>query len=140
MTVSHAAQHAAFLQAMDHFQTGLTKDMVSDRNQFIKAAAKRYEEHRTINFSDLVHKHQDQVFATLKANYKKIIPAFGALAISAIRTKQMKSDDEDDLFADLADTWIHTQGLKRSKLIADTSEADVLGVISSGFDDGLARM
>ena len=85
----------------------------------------------------LVHKHQEQIFKTLKENYRKIIPAFGALALSHIRTKQMKDDEEDSLFSDLADQWVHTEGLKRSKLISDTSEADVLDTISSGMIDGL---
>jgi hypothetical protein len=39
---------------------------------------------------------------------------------------QFKDDEEHSLFIDLANEWIHTQGLKRSHLIADTTEADVL--------------
>jgi hypothetical protein len=137
MPASHAAQHAAFLHALDNFEAKLKGHIVSDKNAFIHAAAKRYAEHGTVNFFDLVHKHQEQLFKTLKEHYRKVIPAFGALALSHIRTKQFKDDEEDSLFTDLTDQWIHTEGLKRSKLIADTSEADVLNTISNGMIDGL---
>lgn len=122
---------------MDRFEAALRPKIVADKNEFIRAAAKRYAEHGTPNFFDLVHKHQEQLFGTLKAHYIRIIPVFGALALSTIHSKRMKASAEDDLFIDLANDWIHTEGLKRSKLIADTSEADVLGAISDGMEEGL---
>ena len=111
--------------------------IAADKNAFFHAAAAVYREHHIPNFFHLVDKHQQQLFKTLSANYRRIVPAFGALALSHIQSKQMKADDEDDLFIQLASDWVHTEGLKRSKLIADTSEADVLDAIDSGIQDGL---
>ncbi|CAN5261838.1 hypothetical protein BH10PLA2_BH10PLA2_00500 [soil metagenome] len=122
---------------MDRFEAVLKPKMVSDKIEFIQAAAKRFSEFGTPNFFDLVHDHQEQVFATLKTHYRNVIPAFGMMALSAVRTKQMKSADENDLFLDLTRQWLSTEGLKRSKLIADTTEADVLAAIEAGLTEGL---
>jgi hypothetical protein len=137
MANSHAAFHAAFLAAMDRLEGGLKADIQTDKAQFIHAASKRYAEHGTINFFDLVHKHQDQVFTTLKKHYKTIIPAFGTLSLGQVKSRSFKAADESALFEDLTQQWIHTEGLKRSKLIADTTEADVLKAISDGVADEL---
>ncbi|SRR6266851_871727 len=136
MPLSPRAQHAAFLAAMDRFEAKLHPQIVNDKNEFIRATAKRYAEHGAVNFFDLVHKHQEQLFDTLRHHYLKVIPAFGALSLSQVKSRQFKDDEEDALFTDLADRWIHTEGLKRSKLIADTTEADVLDAISRGMEDG----
>jgi hypothetical protein len=135
--VSTAAQHAAFLRSLDTFEARLKPKIAEDKNSFIKAAAARYADHGAVNFFDLVDKHQNQLFDTLKEHYRKVIPAFGALSLSQVKSRQFKDSEEDELFSDLADRWIHTEGLKRSKLIADTSEADVLSAISDGMDQGL---
>jgi len=134
--ITHAQLHRAFLATMDKFEGSLKKQIIADKATFIEAASKRYAEHGTVNFFDLVHKHQEQVFETLKAHYRKIIPAFGSLSLTQVKSRRFKDDEEDSLFNDLADRWIHTEGLKRSKLIADTTEADVLAVISDGMDNG----
>jgi hypothetical protein len=134
--VSARAYHAAFLAAMDRFETKLKPQIVADKKEFIDAAANRYEEHGTPNFFDLVDNHQHQLFETLKDHYRKVIPAFAALSISQVKSRQFKDDEEDSLFSDLADRWIHTEGLKRSKLIADTSEADVLAAIADSMEAG----
>jgi hypothetical protein len=136
MPVSPKAQHAAFIAALDRFEAKLHPKIVIDKNEFIRAAAQRYADHGTVNFFDLVDKHQNQLFDTLSAHYRKVIPAFGALSLSEVKSRQFKDDDEDSLFIDLANQWVHTEGLKRSKLIADTSEADVLAAISDGLEDG----
>jgi len=137
MTVSHAAQHAAFLRTMDKFEGQLRGKIVADKATFINACSTRYADHGTPNFFDLVDKHQNQLFTTLKAHYHKVIPAFEALSLTQVKSRSFKASAEDTLFEDLAQQWIHTEGLKRSKLIADTSEADVLSAISDGLDEGL---
>jgi SPP1 gp7 family putative phage head morphogenesis protein len=134
--VSRTAYHATFLTTMDRFEGKLQGRIVADKKTFINAAAKIYGEHGTPNFFHLVDNHQQQLFDTLKAHYHKIIPVFGALSLSQVKSRSFKASAEDDLFSDLADQWVHTQGLKRSKLIADTSEADVLKAISDGLDEG----
>jgi hypothetical protein len=67
VTISRTVQHATFLAAMDRFESVLKGKIVDDKNDFIRAAATRYAEHGAINFFDLVHKHQEQLFTTLKA-------------------------------------------------------------------------
>lgn len=134
---SRQAVHRAFLSTMDRFENRLAPRITADKNHFIEKAATRFKEFGTPNFFDLVHDHQEQLFQTLKLHYQKIIPAFGALTLSQVKSRSFKDSEEDDLFNELAQTWIHTEGLKRSKLIADTTEADVLKAISDGFDEGL---
>ncbi len=136
MPTSPRQAHAAFLATMDRFENKLRGKIVTDKATFIKAAEKRYADHGTVNFFDLVHTHQETLFKTLATHYKAVIPAFGALSLSQIKSRSFKDDEEDDLFSKLADRWIHTEGLKRSKLIADTSEADVLSAISNGMENG----
>jgi hypothetical protein len=135
--VSHTAYHAAFLRTMDRFEAQLRGKIVTDKKEFITACANLYREHAVPNFFHLVDKHQSQLFDSLKAHYRRVIPAFGALSLSQVKSRQFKATAEDDLFLDLANRWVHTEGLKRSKLIADTTEADVLAAISTGLDDGL---
>ena len=134
--VSARNHHRAFLATMDRFEASLRKQMVADKAEFIGACAAAYREHGTPNFFHLVDEHQQTVFESLKSHYRRVIPAFGALSLSRVKSRQFKAAAEDGLFADLADRWIHTEGLKRSKLIADTTEADVLAAISTGFDEG----
>lgn len=135
--VSHSAYHAAFLRTMDKFEGQLKGKIVTDKKEFITACANLYREHAVPNLFHLVDKHQSQLFDSLKAHYRRVIPAFGALSLSQVKSRQFKTTAEDDLFLDLANRWVHTEGLKRSKLIADTTEADVLAAISTGLDDGL---
>lgn len=135
--VSHTAYHAAFLRTMGRFEGQLKGKIVADKKEFVLACAATYREHGTPNFFHLVDKHQNKLFDSLKAHYRRVIPAFGALSLSQVKGRAFKASAEDALFDDLADQWIHTEGLKRSKLIADTSEADVLKAISDGMDDGL---
>jgi hypothetical protein len=135
--VTRAAYHRVFLATMDRFEDRLRGKIVADKNEFITACADLYREHGVPNFFHLVDKHQNQLFDSLKAHYAKVVPAFGALALHQVKSRQFKAVAEDDLFADLAQQWIHTEGLKRSKQIADTTEADVLKAISDGFDEGL---
>jgi hypothetical protein len=133
---SPSGQHAAFLRMMDKFEGGLKSQIIADKKTFIHAATAIYREHGVPNFFHLVDKHQNAVFDTLKAHYRRIIPAFGALSLSEIKSRSFKATAEDALFDDLASEWVHTEGLKRSKMIADTSEADVLKAISDGMDEG----
>jgi|GEM_PF-5413532 len=128
--------HVVFLATLDRFEARLLPRIVADKKLFIEAASQRYADHGTPNFFDLVDDHQQQLFETLKAHYRKVIPAFGALSLTQIKSRQFKDAEEDSLFADLADRWIHTEGLKRSHLIADTTEADVLAAIARGMDEG----
>jgi len=121
---------------MDRFEAKLHPHIVNDKNEFIRAAATRYAEHHQPDFFDLVDKHQQQLFETLSAHYRKVIPAFGALTLTQVKSRQFKSTEEDSIFTTLTNDWIHTEGLKRSKLIADTTEADVLAAISAGMDAG----
>jgi hypothetical protein len=130
-------QRALFLNALDRFEARLLPKIVADKDEFIRAAAERYREHGTPNLFDLVDKHRARLFATLTTAYGRIIPAFGAIALSHIHGRRMKASAEEDLYLDLAHDWIHREGLKRAHLIADTSEADVLAAISDGIDDGL---
>jgi hypothetical protein len=132
-----SAQHAAFLRMLDRFEAALKPKIVADKDTFITACAAIYREHGVPNFFHLVDEHQQQLFATLSTHYRKIAPVFGALSLSHVKSRRFKATAEDDLFIDLANRWVHTEGLKRSKLIADTSEADVLAAISSGIEDGL---
>ena len=135
--VTHRQYHAVFLAAMDRFEGQLRGKIVADKKEFITAAAKEYRNSGTPNFFHLVDEHQNQLFDSLKAHYAKVIPAFGALSLSQVKSRRFKNSEEDDLFSTLTQRWVHTEGLKRSKLIADTTEADVLSAISSGLDDGL---
>lgn len=128
--------HAAFLRTMDRFEAQLRGKIVADKNEFITAAAAEYRNSGTPNFFHLVDEHRQRVFKTLAAHYRKVIPAFGALSLTEVKSRSFKDAEEDDLFSSLADTWVHTEGLKRSSLIADTTEADVLAAISSGLEDG----
>jgi hypothetical protein len=134
---THAQYHRVFLATMDRFEGILQPKIVAEKKTFITACAAIYREHGTPNFFHLVDKHQNQLFATLKAHYLRVIPAFGAISLSQVKSRQFKASAEDDLFVDLAQRWVHTEGLKRSKLIADTTEADVLKAISDGIDEGL---
>lgn len=137
MSLPHARYHAVFLKTMTRFEGQLKGKVVADKNEFIAACAAEYRNSGTPNFFHLVDDHQHQLFDTLKAHYQRVIHAFGALALGQVKSRQMKAVAEDALFADLAQHWVHTEGLKRSKLIADTSEADVLAAISTGIDEGL---
>lgn len=128
--------HTAFLLMLDRFEARLAPLIATDKRDFINAAATRYAEHGTPNFFDLVDKHQQKLSETLGAHYKKVIPAFGSLSLSQVKSRRFKDDEESDLFAELAKEWIHREGLNRSKLIADTTEADVLAAIANGMDDG----
>jgi hypothetical protein len=130
------AYHAAFLATMSRFENALRVHIVTDKAEFIEAAALEYENSGTANFFHLVDQHQQTLFDTLSTAYRKIIPAFGALALHQVKSRQFKDTEEDDLFSSLADEWVNTEGLKRSKLIADTTEADVLSAISDGLDEG----
>jgi Phage Mu protein F like protein len=130
------SQQLVFLAALDRFEESLAPKIAADKATFIKACQARYADHGTVNFFDLVDKHQNQLFDTLKAHYKKVIPTFGIMSMAQVKSRRFKDDEEDELFSDLADKWIHNEGLKRSKLIADTSEADVLKAISDGMDNG----
>lgn len=133
---SARAQHIVFLHALDRFEAKLRPQIVADKDTFITAAAATYREHGVPNFFHLVDKHQQDLFQTLAAHYRKCIPAFGTLSLSQVKSRQFKDAEEDMLFSELANRWVHTEGLKRSKLIADTSEADVLTAISTGLDEG----
>jgi hypothetical protein len=135
--VTRRIYHRVFLATMDRFESQLKGKIVTDKKAFITACAEEYREHGVPNFFHLVDKHQQVVFTTLKAHYSRVVPAFGAIALSQVKSQQIKASAEDDLFVDLAQQWIHTEGLKRSKLIADTSEADVLKAISDGIGEGL---
>lgn len=121
---------------MDHYEPGLKAKVIADKETFIAACADYYRTHSQPDFSHLVDRHQGKLFDSLKAAYARIIPAFGALSLSGIKSRQMKASAEDDLFYDLTQRWVHTEGLKRSKLIADTTEADVLAAISTGIEEG----
>jgi Phage Mu protein F like protein len=134
--VSHPAYHAAFLATLDRFEGQLQGKIVKDKAVFIKAASAEYANSGAANFFHLVDAHQNAIFDTLSKHYRKVIPAFGSLSLHQVKSRQFKDDEEDSLFSDLADTWVHTEGLKRSKLIADTTEADVLAAISDGLDNG----
>jgi len=134
--MSPQVAHRVFLRALDRFEATLKPQIEDDKATFIEHCKTRYAEHGTPNFFDLVDKHQNQLFATLKAHYAKVIPAFGMQALSHVKSRQFKDTEEDNLFSDLTQRWIHTEGLKRSKLIADTTEADVLKAISDGMADG----
>jgi len=128
--------HAVFLATLDRFEARLRDQVVADKDAFITACAATYREHGVPNFFHLAHDHQEQLFATLRAHYERVVPAFGALALGQVKSRQFKASAEDDLFISLARRWVHTEGLKRSKLIADTTEADVLAAISTGLDEG----
>ncbi len=136
MPVSPKHAHAVFLATLTRFENKLKGKIVADKAEFIKATEKRYAEHGTPNFFDLVHDHQETLFKTLATHYRVVIPVFGSLSLSQVKSRSFKDDEEDDLFTKLADRWVHTEGLKRSKLIADTSEADVLKAISDGLENG----
>ncbi|WP_020471479.1 phage minor head protein [Zavarzinella formosa] len=135
--VTRQAYHRVFLATMDRFESLFKGKIVADKDKFITACASEYRTHGVPNFFHLVDKHQGELFDSLKAHYRMVIPAFGALSLSQVKSRQFKATAEDALFEDLANRWVHTEGLKRSKLIADTSEADVLAAISSGIEDGL---
>lgn len=136
MPVSPRVAHAVFLATMAGFEARFRRRMVAEKDRFILACAGRYAEHGTPNFFDLVGKHREAIFGMLASHYRQVIPAFGALSLAQVRSRSLKDTEEDSLFSKLADYWVHTQGLKRSHLIADTSEADVLAAISSGLEDG----
>lgn len=137
MPVTRDRYHAVFLRTMTRFENQLRGKIVADKAEFITAAAAEYRNSGTPNFFHLVDDHQHQLMETLAAHYRRVVPAFGALALHQVKSRQFKDATEDSLFADLADRWVHTEGLKRSKLIADTTEADVLAAISTGLDEGL---
>lgn len=130
------ATHAAFLALMTRFEAGLSRKVAADKNRYIRACADRFAEHGTPNFFDLTDRHQQEIQSTLSAAYRKIVPAFGMHAIEQVRAAQ-KDDQLSGLWIDLADQWIHTEGLQRSHLIADTTESDVLAALSEGMDQGL---
>src|SRR4051794_32129355 len=99
--VTAAQQHATFLAFLTRYEGLLRNNVVADKREFITACAGIYSDHAVPNFHHLVHDHQERLFATLKAHYAKTIPAFGALALSGIRGKQLKATAEDSLFYDL---------------------------------------
>ena len=137
MTGAKHPQHTAFLALLDRLEESIARPIAKEKDRFIHAAAERYEAHGTVNFFDLVDNHQDRILSILKPHWKLAISGAGHLALGQMKSRQLKDDDENSLFEDLAQEWVSKEGLKRSHSIADTSEADVLAAISDGLDDGL---
>src|SRR5438309_1899130 len=98
--------HRVFLATMDRFEAQLKGKIVADKNEFITACAAEYRANGTPNFFHLVDDHQNQLFDSLKAHYHRVIPAFGALSLSQVKSRQFKAHAEDDLFASLANRWV----------------------------------
>src|SRR4051812_14252386 len=99
---SARAQHTAFLRMLDRFEVALKPKIVADKDTFVTACADIYREHGVPNFFHLVDLHQHKLLDTLAAHYRRIIPVFGALSLSQVKSRQFKATAEDALFADLA--------------------------------------
>lgn len=131
------AQHAVFLALMARFEVKLRRQVIKDKRRFINGVAAEYERLGALVIHDNSEQHRDDILKTLAQSYRRIIPAFGALIMTQVKSLQVKSDYEEDLYVELTRRWLNEQGLKRSKQIADTTEADVLGALAEGLEEGL---
>lgn len=143
--MNRRAAHAAFLALMTHFEVRLRRNVIIDKNRFIRACAARFELIATPNFFDLAGKHTMAIQGTLTAAYKKIVPAFGRHAMGQVdaaagrksRLRYERKGDDEEFWLDLAQEWVNREGLKRAHLIADTTQSDVLAAVNNGLDQGL---
>lgn len=131
------SQHAVFLALMARFEATLRRQVIKDKRRFINGVAAEYARMGALVLHDNSEQHRDAILKTLAQSYRRIIPAFGRMAMAQVKSLEVKADYEEDLYHELTLRWLNEQGLKRSKQIADTTEADVLAALAEGLEEGL---
>jgi hypothetical protein len=124
-----------WLNTLARHELGLRKRMATALNAYVKSAAKYYESTGSVPVN-VDKKHQARVDALLVNHYGEVIKNFGAMTLKQITSRKMQAKQSQDLFASLVDEWIRREGLRKARLITDTSRAEVLKVIQRGMDDG----
>jgi hypothetical protein len=125
-----------FIHAMAVFERNLQGNVGRARNSYIITAAAKYQTDKAIP-SWLIQTHKQRLAETLSAHYAKVIPHFGAMAMSQIRSKKMEVKAQADMFSTLARSWIAREALRKATMIADTDRADIQAAMNNGFDAGL---
>lgn len=134
---SRRAQLRLWLLRLDVFEIRLRVRVSRERNAFIKEAAKSYEANSTV-VGWVAERHKLAVRDILQAHYKAVIPEFGAMALSNVKSRRIHSRKAaDSLFSSFMQEWVTTEALRKATMIASTDYDDVRGVISDGLTEGL---
>lgn len=125
-----------FIHAMTVFERNLLGHVGRARNSYIITAAAKYQTVGEVP-AWIAEVHKQRLAAILTSHYEKVIPHFGAMAMSQIRSKKMEAKAQDDLFSRLAREWIAREALRKATRIAATDREDVRDAIQDGFEEGL---
>lgn len=128
---------ALWLRTLARYERALRIEVARERNRLIEKAAADYAGGTDLP-SYLFTQHQKAVSGILAVHYRQTIPTFAAMTLKQVKSrKAYERKQVQDAFAAHAYEWVAREALRKSKLIADTDRADVMGAIAKGLEEGL---
>ncbi|MBP3958353.1 hypothetical protein J8F10_24150 [Gemmata sp. G18] len=133
--MNRRTQLNAWLAAMAVFERRALGDVGRARNAMILYAASTYQRLGSVP-SFVKEAHRKRLEAVITQHYKRVIPHFGNMALSQIKSRPVPLQTKRRPFADLAAEWIKREALRKATMIAATDFDDVRNAIQDGFDEG----
>jgi SPP1 gp7 family putative phage head morphogenesis protein len=123
--------YRTWILTLDKFEVMLRGRVALERNRFLRAAARSYENNLDIAAS-VKKEHERKLGVIILSHYNKVMPHFVKVTRKEKKQREFKASSFDGLIAE----WASTEALRKAKLISDTDIDDVLGVISDGMLEG----
>jgi hypothetical protein len=134
---SRRTQLRLWLLALDLYEIRLRVKVSRERNAFIRASQEAYAANGVVP-AWVAERHKSALRDILQAHYKAVIPHFGALALSNVKSRRIHSRKAaDSLFSSFMLEWVTTEALRKATMIASTDYDDVRGAIADGLTEGL---
>jgi hypothetical protein len=120
---------------MTRFERRLRIEAARQRNRLIRSVAEQVEKGIELP-SYLFTNHERALKVILEQHYRRVIPFFGKLALSSVKSRRIERKAADSLFQHLVSEWIVREGLRKAKLIAATDRDDVIDALQEGVEAG----
>lgn len=120
---------------MAAFERRALGDVGRARNAMVLYAASTYQRLGTVP-GFVKEAHRKRLEAVITQHYERVIPHFGDMALKQIKSRPVRMEYKQRLFADLAAEWIKREALRKAAMIAATDFDDVRDAIQNGFQEG----
>lgn len=134
--MSRRAQLRLWLLALDRFELRLRGKIAQQRSRFIRESSKQYEANNGQIPGWVKSQHAQGIRNILADHYQAVIPHFGRVTLSKVKSRRIERKAADDLFTSFMQEWVTTEALLKANMISATDYNAILKAIQAGLDAG----